>query len=208
MRVLITGYEPAYGIKKTPSGEIARMYQEGSIFITGVDTFGLVLPQSFDRQGELLRSEMSVVRPDYLVMLGSMMKPGKIRAEEFALNIIHTNSGDNSGIPILDRRISQRGPAGLETNANIGAVISKSIDPRKFTQSFYAGTHVCNALYYEALEFVQRSMPMTITVFLHVPFPVEFGVMDDTESPHHFAEISQGVKEFIQSLIQTHSKRP
>jgi len=201
MRVLVTGYEPAYGIKKTPSGDIARMISDGAVFINGVDTFGLVLPQSFEDQGQLLRSEMGVVRPDFLVMLGSTLKPGKIAIEEFALNVIDSKCGDNLKIPVKRPYISASGPAAYRTNIDIIGSLMRTPDPKRFSHHYNAGTHVCNALYYEALDYITRYDPRCKAVFVHIPFPNEYGVCDDLDGGVTLADTVSSVRDFITGMI-------
>ena len=205
MRVLITGYEPAYGIKKTPSGEIAKAFADGSTFLNNVETFGVVLPQSFAYQSERLISELGVIRPEFLFILGSTFKHGKVRLEEFALNVIDTKVGDNSKIPITNRMVNQRGPAALRSNVNIDGVMRKIEDPESVVRSYHAGTHVCNALYYDTLDYLSRFSPATKCLMIHVPFPVEYGIMDDPETGLSFPEISHIVRSIITSTIMTHA---
>ena len=58
MRFLITGFEPQFGIKKTPSGEIAKLWASGMISVPGVEVKAVVLPQVFGVAGKETCSEM------------------------------------------------------------------------------------------------------------------------------------------------------
>ena len=53
MRILITGFDPQWGIKKTPSGEVAKLWANGDLQVPGIETHAVVLPQVFGKSAEM-----------------------------------------------------------------------------------------------------------------------------------------------------------
>src|SRR5512135_222996 len=184
MRVLITGFEPQWGIKKTPSGEVAKLWASGDIQVPGIETHGVVLPQVFGKSAEIAIAEIQTFNPQAVLMFGATMHNDPVRLERFAINCKASVIGDNTRIPVVpDRNIVQGGPAGYESTLPVYWLMdhlnAQGIDCKV---SYHAGTHTCNSLMYHVLHFLaNRPHPMPIIAgFVHVPFPNEFGVIEDS----------------------------
>ncbi len=179
MKLLLTGFQPGFGIKRTPSGEIVKLWQDGSLFIPGVDITTLVLPQLFDQAAELVINEINSFQPDVVLMLGATQGPDPVKFERFAINVMHTTGGDNSRIPIEDKPVLVGGPSAYESNFPFDGVINKLAEKHLYaTKSFHAGTHVCNAVLYSVLHHVKTKQLKTVVGFSHMRFPDDFGVIE------------------------------
>ncbi len=183
MRVLITGFEPQWGIKKTPSGELAKLWANKELQIPGMEVLGMVLPQVFGKSAEMVIAEIQTFGPQAVLMFGATMANDPVRLERFAINVEYSVMGDNTRIPTVpDRSIIPGGPPAYESTLPIHWLVdhlnATGIDAKP---SFHAGTHTCNSLMYHILHFLStRQQPMpTIAGFIHVPFPNEFGVHED-----------------------------
>jgi pyroglutamyl-peptidase len=183
MRVLITGFEPQWGLKKTPSGELAKLWATGDLVIPGIETHGVVLPQVFGKSAEITIAEIQTFDPQVVLMFGATMHNDPVRLERFAVNVESSVMGDNTRIPVVpDRPILPGGPAGYESTLPIHWLVDHlnavGVDCKV---SFHAGTHTCNSLMYHVMHYLAaKPHPMPVIAgFIHVPFPNEFGIMED-----------------------------
>lgn len=182
IRILITGFDPIWGIKKTPSGELAKQWKSGALQISGVATKALVLPQVFGKSTEIVCGEIQSWQPHVVLMFGATQKNDPIRLERFAINVERTPMGDNTRIPVQDRPVVRGGPPAYESNLPIGYLIdtleSSDINAKA---SYFAGTHVCNSILYGVMHWLAHNPTSSPTVagFIHVSFPNEYGVIED-----------------------------
>lgn len=203
-KVLLSGFEPQWGIKKTPSGELAKVWANGDVSIPGFSVRGIVLPQIFGKSSEILKNEAIRFKPDFILMYGASQHDSPIRYERFAINVIDTAMGDNNRIPIRDSSIIRGGPAAYETSIEILGMIeflkSKGVNA---IPSYHAGTHTCNELYYQITHWLS-SNPFEHKVhacFIHCAFSNEFGVIEDRGfSTPSFSDIIKSSMETIQYL--------
>ena len=184
MRVLITGFEPTWGIKKTPSGELAKLWAGGELTVPGIEVQSMVLPQVFGKSAEIVIAEIQSFDPQAVLMFGATMKNDPLRLERFAINCEATVMGDNPRIPVSpDRSIIPGGPAAYEATLPVYWLMDHlnaiGVDTKV---SYHAGTHTCNSIMYHVLHFLaNKPHPMPVVAgFIHVPFPNEFGVVEDS----------------------------
>jgi len=182
VKVLLTGFEPIWGIKRSPSGDLARLWEEGAVSIPGVEVKGLILPQLYGKSTEVLITEMGAWQPHAVLMFGATQKNDPLRLERFAINVERSPMGDNSRIPVQDRPVVRGGPAAYEPTLPVEHLVqvltSLGVSSKP---SYSAGTHVCNSLMYGVLHHL-ATVPQPHFVaagFMHVSFPNDFGVIED-----------------------------
>lgn len=180
MKLIITGFEPIWGIKKTPSGDLAKLWDSGSISVPGVEIKSIVLPQLFKKCTDILISEMDTFKPDAILMYGATKKNNPVRFERFALNVELSSMGDNSRIPVNERSVNINGPAAYYGNWPVDYII-KYLDANGVhaITSQFAGTHVCNSIYYGIMHHIVTNNLPTVAGFIHMSFPNEYGVVED-----------------------------
>jgi len=180
MKVLITGFEPLWGIKRTPSGDLANLWEKQEFSIPGIEVRGLVLPQLFRKCTEIACSEISNFKPDFVLMYGATKKNGPIRFERFAINVELSSMGDNSKIPVQERPIDLNGPTAYESTLPIDYLkdmVNEGGVSAKISQ--FAGTHVCNSVFYGVRRHIDLKSLPTRAGFIHMTFPNEYGVFED-----------------------------
>ena len=180
MKAIITGFEPIWGIKKTPSGDLAKMWKDKLVSVQGVDVKAFVLPQLFTKSTEMLISEINAFNPDFVLMYGATKKNNPVRFERFAVNVELSPMGDNSKIPVKERPIVIDGPGGYSTNLPVDYLVDsvgKSGVDAKTSQ--FAGTHVCNSIFYGIMHHINTNNLPTLAGFIHMSFPNEYGVVED-----------------------------
>jgi pyroglutamyl-peptidase len=194
LKAILTGFHPQWGIKKSPSGELAKLWQ-GSINSTEVEVKSLVLPNEFVAASEVLCSEIQSFQPHFVLMFGAAFKEKPIRIERFFINIENSPMGDNTKIPVKDRHIIDGGPAAYESTLPVQDLIEILGNSEiKSIPSFSAGQHTCNSLAYRTIHWLNTNpIPHPIAAgFIHVSFPNSFGIIEDSGwSVSTFEEITK-----------------
>lgn len=204
-RVILTGFEPAYGIRKTPSGDLMGVYMRGEISIPGVEVHPLILPQVFGTSSQIVISEMDKIQPHAVVMFGATMKVEPVRVEKFAVNVENTHMGDNNRIPVYDRRINPNGPSAYEATWDVQDLhdaLNKRGSSGKI--SYHAGTHTCNSLMYNVVHHISTN-PAHANVkagFIHVPFPGNYGVEENHSKISTLNDVVKASKIIIERLME------
>lgn len=182
MKAIITGFEPIWGIKKTPSGEVAKLWADGSVSVPGVEVKGLVLPQQFGLCTRMLSTEIDEFQPHFVIMYGATQHNDPVRLERFALNVERSPMGDNTRIPVKERPVITGGPSAYESTIPVHHLVDRlkaaGVDSKA---SFHAGTHTCNSIMYGILHHIKvapQAHPV-LAGFVHVSFPNEYGVVED-----------------------------
>lgn len=183
MRALISGFEPIWGIKKTPSCELARAWQSKEMPVPeGTEVKAVILPQQFGVCTEIMCGEIASFKPHVVIMYGATPKNDPVRIERFAINCEMSPMGDNTRIPVKDRPVVAGGPSAYEPSLPVHYLVSKLQEngvPSK--ASMHAGTHVCNSMLYGVMHWLATNpMPHKVAAgFVHVAFPNSFGVIED-----------------------------
>lgn len=207
MRILVSGFEPAFGIKRTPSGELASMLKNGDMSVPGLSISGIVLPQIFRESTKHLLSAAASFKPDAIVMLGATPKSDPFRLERFAINIENTQMGDNSQIPVHNRQIVFNGPAAYEASWDCQKLSDFMKENHTSSSiSYHAGTHTCNSIFYEVMHYLTlRGMVGQIKAgFVHMPFPNEFGISEHKGSTSSMSDLVSGLLVLLQGLGETY----
>lgn len=165
-KVLITGFEPFGEYSENSSWVVAQ--KVASCAIKGAEVVAELLPVSFVRVGEVLRSAIELHTPDLLIMLGQSAVADRIKLERVALNMMDSAMGDNDGTKPDEEPIYKGEESALFTSLPIKRLRS-AIDEKgiavKISNS--AGLYVCNRIYYEALRMCkERAMQ---AIFVHLP---------------------------------------
>jgi pyroglutamyl-peptidase len=173
---------PIWGVRQSPSGEIARLWASGELKIDGTETKAVILPQQFGMDAKILWTEIAMFKPHIILMFGATQRNDPVRLERFYINVEHTPMGDNTKIPVKDRRIVQDGPPGYESTLPIHYLIDKLLESGIESKiSYHAGTHTCNSLAYSMMHLLKNNQfghPI-LAGFVHMAFPNEMGVIED-----------------------------
>lgn len=202
----MTGFEAAWNVKKTPSGELAKMWAKNEDLVPGAEVRSIVLPQIFRQCTRAVCAEIEAFRPDAVVMYGATPKNDVVRIERFAINVEETAMGDNARVPVPDRPVIPGGPAAYETTLPFKELI-RALDEAKVRGrlSYNAGQHVCNASFYGVRHYLEMTGRGGIPCgFVHVPFPAEFGhgILDDESGIMGFDEIRRASVAITTCLTQ------
>ncbi len=210
MKMLMTGFEPAPGIDRTPSGELAKLWARETI-VGDLEVRSVVVPQVFRICTKAALAEVISFKPDFILMYGAVPSNDAVRIERFFLNVEHTSMGDNSRIPVHDRKIDLDGPAAYETTLPYDFLLSKleEADVRS-RLSYFPGTHTCGSIGFGVLDFLARSGLKIPCGFVHVPFPIEFafGIAEDETGLMRWADIRRASAVLASSMAEFCSRKP
>jgi pyroglutamyl-peptidase len=157
--MLITAFEPFGDWDSNTSADVGRTVA-GAL---GADL--LVLPVDLESAPGLLRDACS--GHEAVLCLGLHGRSRALRVERVGLNLADFEIPDNTGRTVTACRLDPEGPDALMSVVDVGAVVQAMRSagvPADVSNS--AGTYLCNAVYFTALQTGPRSL------FIHVPpFP-------------------------------------
>jgi pyroglutamyl-peptidase len=164
--VLVTGFEPFGSYSMNPSQVIAETLN-GSMF-ADANIIGIVLPVNFTTSVERAVEAIELYHPNVVISLGLNAKADKIEIEKIGVNIKRYPLED--GRWSFPRFLEKRSPLLRITSLSTVDMVRKIQDagiPAK--QSFFAGTYICNALFYGLLGYGKDQSLNTSIGFIHVP---------------------------------------
>ncbi len=185
MRVLLSGFHPQWGWTRSPSHDLAKIWQDKLVSVEGVEVKSIILPQIFDQDGSIICNEIGSFKPNVILMVGVTPKNDPLRLEKFAVNAIDTPMGDNSRIAVKNRTIVLNGPPAYESTLPIDFLANHLNEAQIHTVvSFHAGTQACNHVMYQALHWLANNeMPHHVMAgFVHTSIPNSYGIVSD----HHY----------------------
>jgi pyroglutamyl-peptidase len=167
--VLITGFEPYGGRGANPSAELARRFDGRQI--ADAQVVGRALPVSFAGLKERIESLVAELDPVAIISIGLWPGEPVIRLERFAVNLADFEIPDNQGALLQDSPLVGNGPpaqvATLPLRAIEDGLLAAGIPARL---SSTAGTFLCNATLYAALDALAGRGRAAPCGFVHVPY--------------------------------------
>jgi pyroglutamyl-peptidase len=164
--VLVTGFEP-FGVHTTNPSQVIAETLNGST-LNDAEIIGIVLPVNFTASVEKAREAIELYKPDVVISLGLNAKAEGIEVEKIGVNLKRYPKDDGSWS--FPQRIDTKGPFLRITSLKTTEIMRKIRDaeiPAK--QSFFAGSYICNALFYGLLGYA-KDQNLTISIgFIHVP---------------------------------------
>ncbi len=155
-RLLITAFEPFGPWERNTSADVGRAV---------ADTLGvglLVLPVELAATPRLVRE--AVVGHDAVLCLGLHGRARALRVERVGLNLADFDRPDNAGRTVSAARLEDDAPDAFLTSVDVtGVVLAMRQAGVPADPSTSAGTYLCNATYFTALQVQRRSL------FIHLP---------------------------------------
>ena len=152
--ILVTGFEPFGGLKRNPTGELARHFG------------GAELPVDYQRIGPAL-AEVLDGGWDAVLLLGVAVGRPRISLERVAVNFRDARRTDNAGRPPDVPEVVPGGPAAYFSTLpldDLHAGLAEAGLPVEFSLS--AGGYLCNAAFYLARHHLGDAVPCG---FVHLP---------------------------------------
>lgn len=164
--VLVTGFEPFGNVTVNPSQLIAEALN-GSV-IDDAEIVGVVLPVDFNVSAKIATDMIEHYHPVLVISLGLNAHARCIEIEKIGINIKRYLKEDGS--QTVPQRIDISGPF-LRFSSIYTLDIARKIREANISaqQSYFAGTYVCNALFYQLLGYVSERNSIIKIGFIHVP---------------------------------------
>jgi pyroglutamyl-peptidase len=164
--VLVTGFEPFGLYAPNPSQLIAESLNGTTL--NGAEIIGIVLPVDFNESVEKAFHAIEQYHPDLVLSLGLAARSNMIKIENIAVNFKRYPRDD--GTWSFPKRIDKYGPflrfSTLPTREITRRMQVIGIPAR---QSVFAGTYICNALFYGIGGYVKENCMNISYGFIHVP---------------------------------------
>jgi len=164
--VLVTGFEPFGNVTLNPSQLIAEALN-GSI-INNAEIVGVVLPVDFNESAKIATDMIEYYHPTLVISLGLNARARGIEIEKIGVNL--KRYPKDGGAQSFPRRIDISGPFLRFSSINTVNILRKIREVNiSVQQSYFAGTYVCNALFYQLLGYASEHNNSIKIGFIHVP---------------------------------------
>jgi pyroglutamyl-peptidase len=170
VRVAVAGFGPFPGVPNNPSGEIVRALGRMRRFRAANILLDTAIFETAYGAAESALDKLIAAKPDAVVLFGVAGNAKHIRVETVARNRASLLHPDHARFTPSSRKLSSegadrlgvRGPA-MRMRAAIRATGASA------ELSVNAGSYLCNAVFYRALDATREMSPAPLTFFIHVP---------------------------------------
>lgn len=164
--VLVTGFEPFGNYTVNPSQLIAEALNGSTL--NNAEIVGVVLPVDFNESVKITTDMMQHYHPDLVISLGLNALARGIEIEKIGINLKRYQKDD--GTWSFPRRIDASGPFLRFSSLHTIDIVKKIREANiSVQQSYFAGTYVCNTLFYQLLGYVSKQNNSRKVGFIHVP---------------------------------------
>jgi pyroglutamyl-peptidase len=194
--VLITGFEPFGGLDFNPSQYITQAL-DGEI-VAGRKIIGLTLPVLFGEDTKLVFPAIEELRPALVLSFGLDVGARSINVEMFAVN--HRSSGKEAPLaPIIPS-----GPAAHFASIDVDNVVSTIVSSTGVPalRHGYAGSYLCNHVFYQTLNYIADHGIEAKVGFIHVPRTDKGDESVPGWSPPSLDDLVQAAKAAIEAILQ------
>jgi pyroglutamyl-peptidase len=179
IRVTVSGFEPFEGEAINPSKEVAfrlasEEVQDQLAAMTGCEILvdAIELPLSFSNAWSTLKTRLDQTRPNIVIACGLKHSATAVNLERCALNYIDAEMPDSDNLQPRKVKVREEGPASFWTGIPLRDILSAFANdqiPAKLSSD--AGTYICNALFYELMNWTAEQTHVS-SGFVSLP-PVE-----------------------------------
>lgn len=202
--VVVSGFEPFKSEGLNPSGEVAQQLCSNETIARIQEQAGAeirvtpaLLPLSFDQAWPTLRHVIEETSPDIIVSFGVKHSARGVNLERCAINMIDADKPDAFNVQPRKVAVAQDGPAAFWTKLPLRRILKSFSDHQiPATLSSDAGTYVCNALFYQLMDWCSHS-PNTLAGFVSLP------TINETQRNRNGLPIKQMVEAGVDVISQT-----
>jgi pyroglutamyl-peptidase len=182
MKILLTAFEPFDNNKVNFSNEVLNMVERSE----GLEK--LVLPVEYFVSFKMLKEKIKTFKPDVIILTGESRKSTLVAFEKAAFNK-NGNKPDNKKLIPKSAEIVKNACESIQTSLDYKS-FEKAFNAtgNKVVESLFAGDYVCNAIYYQTLNYLKETGTNTKCVFIHIP-----NIRESSE----IVKISQGINLYL-----------
>jgi pyrrolidone-carboxylate peptidase len=144
VKVLLTSFESFDGRITNSSGELVEAIDMPSLSIDKLE-----VPVEYDRAWTAVHSGYS--DHDVILAVGERARGSKLQFEWLAQNVQDAEIADNAGVLCRHKIINSSQPLALESTFEKRSVIRFCDEQEHWMLSYFAGTYVCNRLYFDLI---------------------------------------------------------
>lgn len=168
--ILLTGFSP-YGERSENPSLSAVKAVESRGTVAGHPVRAVGLPVAIDGLTARVQALLDEHAPDVMISVGLWPGESCVRLEKCGVNHADFEIPDNDGTVLRDTPLIPGGPDALFTDAPLGrireALLANGVPAR---MSLSAGSYLCNALVYTALNLIRNQGLATRFLFVHIPY--------------------------------------
>lgn len=181
MKLILTGFSPFADIKVNPSQVIVdNLINNGRLAFPHFKVTCSILPTEYVAAERQIIKLIDSVDPDVIICLGVDTTSTELRLEQVALNIDDATITDNAGEIRHNCMIIPDGPPAYFSTFPFKEIWKDLINvgiPVRI--SYYAGTYICNHVYYKSLHHIRTNELDILCGFIHIPLlsDIDSGIM-------------------------------
>lgn len=198
--ILITGFEPFGGEVINPSWELAQRLD--NLQIANYSVVSRQLSCAFDLAAEQLAEYLEEFQPVIVLNIGQAGGRQNISLEKVAINLIDARIADNLGNQPIDEVISQNGATAYFTNLPLKAIsyeLTQNGIPNAI--SYSAGSFVCNYVFYQLMELIERRNLAIQGGFIHIPYLPEQVVNLASQPSMGMETLLKGIELILKCIV-------
>ncbi|MCC7494810.1 MAG: hypothetical protein IT204_20815 [Fimbriimonadaceae bacterium] len=192
--VLLTGFGPFGPHRQNPTEVLARELDGQRV--AGRRVVGLVLPVVYGEDTALVEEALATWQPAAVLALGLAAGSPDLRVERLAVNLSMTEQAGEE-LPIV-----ADGPAAYLASSDpiavAAAIVAAGCPAHAHT---FAGTYLCNHVFYQTLHHVASRSPGLPVGFLHLPYAQELERADPAAPALPLALLRTGVLAALRAVV-------
>jgi len=195
--VLLTGFGPFREHSVNPSQSVVERLNGKKI--GGAKITGLTLPVSFGMDTELAFVAIDALKPCLVLSLGLNAGIDGLDLEMFAINHRY-GATDQDLIPIIPD-----GPAAYFASIDIETIVKAAPGTKApIRKHSYAGSFLCNHIFYQTLHYTASKQSNTKVGFVHIPLSTEQLVADKSNTLPSLPldVITDGIRFVIETVLE------
>ncbi|AXX65371.1 pyroglutamyl-peptidase I [Bombilactobacillus bombi] len=168
MKILVTGFNPFGKEPINPAIEAVKLLPES---INNAHIVKLEIPTEFNKCVAVVKKEVELQQPDYVINIGQAGGRAAITPERVAINLDDGRIPDNAGYQPHNQTIQESGPTAYFTQLPLQAMVDAIHQaglPAEISNT--AGTYVCNHIFYQMQYLREHEFPQIKAGFIHIPF--------------------------------------
>lgn len=207
-KILLTGFEPYGTTPINPAEQVAKAL-DGEVIDNNVEIISTIVPNTFFKSINHVKSIMLEKNVDYVVMMGEYIGRAMITLERFAHRLIDSSRyqlTDNDGISYDAKDTIENGPIAYQCTLPLKTIVETLRAhgiPADISDT--AATFVCNHLYYGILHEIAVNKLPSKAVWIHLPMlPSTAALPENLGKPSMCVETStKAIKIIIQEIIKS-----
>lgn len=170
-KILLTGFAPFEQQRINPSWLAVQQCQQTWPY-PAIELHILELPVSFKNAFAPLAQAIRELKPDVVLAVGQAGGRAAPGLEQVAINLMQARIADNDGYQPQQRPVLEGQPTAYFTTLPLASMLHAAhAAEHPLTVSYTAGTFVCNALFYQLMNFCETLGDAAPRAgFLHIPY--------------------------------------